>query len=303
MTFMPRTCLLIILAIAGISPVTKGTDVIGSNSLEICTSVCTNVISANLPAVILFQVRNVSLEPVQVLRPCWGSMDVVDEAKASVVASITDPSGGREQVRYVKPYIGPLKEIESVQINPITLAPSGSLDVQLIIGGAWRKGQEHPIFTQEGQYSVSLTYYPFVVTNKDGRLQVDHARAIQLPAFSILVSQRDSEDATTWEQIEKLKHWWILYDPEMRNVEYLSDAEQQELGNALAKLARDHGKSSYRKYLEYGAVALQAVRAKKGGVVPSDAVVKLDNLANDRGFAYCLYAQEIRNRVKLPTPE
>jgi hypothetical protein len=113
-----------------------------------------------------------------------------------------------------------------------------------------------------------------------------------------MVSMGDSEDASAWEQIQKLKHWWILYDPEMRNVKYLSDAEQQELGDALAKLTRDHGKSSYRKYLEYGAVALQTVRVKKGGVVPSDAVVKLDNLANDRGFAYRSYAQEVHNRVK-----
>jgi len=225
-------------------------------------------------------------------------MDVAESARASIAVSVEDPSRKNECIYYGKPFIGPVREVEYVKISPVTLAPNQELTAQLIIGGSWSHDREHPIFTQEGQYSVSLAYYPFVVTNTAGRLQVDHARAIEIPALLITVSRRDSEDAAAWEQIQKLKHWWILYDPEMRNVEYLSDAEQQELGNALAKLARDHGKSSYRKYLEYGAVALQAVRAKKGGVVPSDAVVKLDNLANDRGFAYRSYAQEIRNRVQ-----
>lgn len=122
MIYIPRTCLLIILAVAYVSPVAKGADVISSDRLEIRTSVHTNVISANLPAVIFFKVKNVSLEPVQVLLPHWSSMDVIDEAKASVVASIIDPGGGREQIRYVKPYIGPLKEIGSVQISPIPVA-------------------------------------------------------------------------------------------------------------------------------------------------------------------------------------
>lgn len=297
MTFKTRMCLLIILAMMAVSPLAKGASVIVSNSLEIRTSALTNMVSPNLPVVILFQVKNVSLEPVQVLHPCWGSMDVVDEAKASVIAGIVNPSGGREQVRYAKPYMGPLKEIEFVQISPVTLAPSDSLDVQLIIGGSWRRGQEHPLFTQEGQYSVSLTYYPFAVTNTAGRLQIDRARVIEVPAFLITVSKCDSEDAAAWQRIQRLKHWWILYDPEMRNVKYLSDAEQQELGNELTTLARDLGKSSYRQYLEYAAVALQFVRAKRG-IVTSDAAAKLDSLANDEGFAYRSFAQEMRNKVK-----
>lgn len=272
-------------------------SVITNNNLEISVSVFSDTIAQCLPAVVTFRVKNVSSEAIQILRPSLGSMEVAESAQASIALSIKGPSQKNEHIHYAKPFIGPVREVEYVKVSPVILAPNQELISQLVIGGSWSTGRGYPLFTQDGQYSVSLAYYPFALTNTAGRLQIDYARA-EVTSFLIAVSKRDSDDEAAWQQIQRLKHWWILYDPEMRNVEYLSDTEQQELGNELTALAQDHGKSSYRQYLEYAAVALQSIGAKRVGAVASDAVMTLDSLANDQGFAYHSFAQEMRNKIK-----
>lgn len=275
-------------ASAGIAP---------NSGLEITARAHSNTIAPCLPVVVEFRVKNISSGTMHVMVPSVGSTDAVDSARTSVAVAIQDPSMKSTNILFGKPYIGPWREVY-VKIRPAALAPSQELAVRLIVGGSWSAADERPIFTQEGRYSVALTYYPFVVADAAGQLRVDFARAIEIPVVMVTVLKRTEEDVAAWGEIEKLKHWWILYDPEMRNVKYLPDVEKQELQVTMEKLARDHGKSSYHKYLEYGAVAMRAARAKENGVVPSDAVDNLNRLANDQEFAYSSYAQDMLNRIK-----
>lgn len=294
-----RICMVTVLLIVGGAFWAMSDDVIRSNDLEITTSILTNAIGPNLPVIVVFKVKNLSREPVQINHPSIGSMDVVADANASVICNVLDPSGTATRIRYGKPFIGPLKEIETVSVFPAMLKPDETITARLIIGGNW----EHPrqgrvVFTQYGQYSISLDYYPFTCVDTKEAAQIDMTRFIKVPPIVISVIAQHANDAEAWGKIQKLKHWWIMYDPEMRNAEYLSPAEQEDLANELKMIAREYPKSSYSRYLDYAEVALQIVRKRGQEPIALEAIQKLDALASDQGFAYSLFARDLSENAR-----
>jgi hypothetical protein len=221
-------------------------------------------------------------------------MDVYEK---TVLVRIETPAGEKVDIIYAEPFLGPVPDIDGEVTESTVIQPNNELTSFLVIGGSWGE-KSYAIFSQQGDYFVLLTYYPFVVTDARGRLKVDRSHAIQLPALRITVLRRDI-DVAAWEEIRKFKDWWILYDPEMRNVKYLRGDKRQQVKDELLRLAKAVGESSFCKILEYCWGAIHVVcSGEHGDILPEEVVKSLDSLANDRDFVYQKYAEEMSKKLK-----
>lgn len=267
--------------------------------LSLTVSLSANQIQERMPVAVTITLANTSAVPMEVLPIKFGSIDVTDASQASLELLVDADEKGQFRTHYLKPFFGPVKEIYGIPApRLIRLEPGQLMKQELYIGGRWSWNVEDAdsLFREIGRHKLRLIYCPFLAS-KDGTWNVDRKRYVESNETKIDVVAMSDQDLACWQDIRKLKRWWILYDPEMRNAEYIPEAERRALVDDLKTLAARHSKSAFRKYLEYASASLR-LKADKHEATDVDALAMIDRLASDETFAYKVLAKQTKDQLK-----
>lgn len=275
---------------------------IPSGRLALSLQVSQTNITCCLPVEVIVSLENRLATEESVSPLIFPSMDDRASAIASLRLFATLPDGKEKEVIYPVVYRGPIKEIEGIPAmpSPIVIQPGQRIQTVAYVAGSWGWTDKDTwvVFDEPGSYSLRVEYTPFIVRDQNNKWEYDRERTLKSNSVRIEVKPGSQEDAKCWEEIKKLKYWWILYDPEMRNAEYLLDAARQELANELQRIALKYPDSSYSRYLDYTWIGLQIVSGRLQKSSCLEAVRKLEVLAADQAFTYRHMASVFRERIR-----
>lgn len=239
--------------------------------------------------------------PLRVLPLRIGSIESISQARASLVLDLRYPNGKELKTILLEPYYGPIEETDFIPVEETILMPGEKLEAIFCLSAdwGWYKEEKVVLFSMSGEYLLKFKYYPFAKDSKDGKIK-NREKTMYSNEVTLSVLNLNKQDEQCWNKIRSNSLWWLLYDPEGKNMEYIVFLEEKadKALNEFEILEKEYPLSIFYPYLKYARIMARFKKAKilekKKGIDISGEKASLSDeersilqtLSNNEKFSY-----------------
>lgn len=250
--------------------------------------------------------ENKGISPVKVLPLKIGSIKSSAKARASLILELVYPNGKELKTILIEPYYGPIDEVDFISVEETTLIPGEKIETSFYLSASWGwyKEEKELLFSMPGEYILKFKYCPFTKDSSNKKIK-DCEKTINSNEVRLSVLKLSENDEECWNQIKSNKLWWLVYDPEGKNLQDVPEDEINSVINTFDLFLKECPLSIFHPYLQYTEIMAKTKKAKiseekKGDEVSGkkvslndEEITILKELADNEKFSYRQDAEKL----------